>query len=111
EQADIRADRSDVGEELEVVLQAVELARGRGAHRALSAFQLHARIHATPLADAVELAEAAFEDRFEPGDVAVALGGARIEFRQLRAGPEPLLEAHGLALGAVEHALLAEDDH
>src|SRR3546814_1078330 len=77
------ADRTDIGEELQVVLQPVEFARGGGAHRALRALELDPGIHAAALADAVELAEAALEDRFQPADVAVALAGAGVELGQI----------------------------
>src|SRR5690606_33067860 len=111
EQADVRRDRTDVGEEFQVALQAVEFARGRRAHRALRALELDPAVDAAALADAVELAEAALEYGLEPADLAVAFGGAGIELGQLGAGPETFLEAVGLAIGAVEHALLAKDDH
>src|SRR3546814_17113084 len=63
EQADVGADRTDVGEELEFALEPVELARGGHAHRPLRTLELHAAVDAAALADAVEVAEAAFEDR------------------------------------------------
>src|SRR3546814_8733245 len=61
--------------------------------------------------DAVEVAEAAFEDCLEAARVAAAALRAGVELGQVRARPEALLEAVGLVLGAVEQAALAEDDH
>src|SRR5207342_2916085 len=76
EQADIGADRADAGEEFEVVLEPVQLARRGRAHRALRAFELDAAIDTLALADAVELTEAAFEDRFQAFRDAAAFAGA-----------------------------------
>src|SRR3546814_6161828 len=63
------------------------------------------------LADAVEVAETAFEDRLQATRVAATALRAGIELGKVRTGPEALLEAVGLVLGAVEQAALAEDDH
>src|SRR3546814_7116315 len=89
----------------------VELARGGHAHRPLRTLELHAAVDAAALADAVEVAEAAFEDCLEAARVAAAALRAGVELGQVRARPEALLEAVGLVLGAVEQAALAEDDH
>src|SRR5690606_15927706 len=111
EQADVGTDRTDVGEELEVALQPVELARGGHAHRALRAFELDPAVDAATFADAIELAEAAFEDRLQPARVAPPALRAGVQLGQVGTGPEPLLETVGLVLGAAEQAALAEDDH
>jgi hypothetical protein len=111
DQADVRRGRTDVRQQLEVVFEAVDLARTGRAHRALRAFKLHARVHALALAQAAEFAEAGFEDGFQAADRAAALGGAGIQLGQFRAGPEALLEALGFLLRACDHAALAEDDH
>jgi hypothetical protein len=111
EQAHVRTDRADIGQEFEVAFQAIELARGGRAHAALRAFQLHACVDAAALADAVELAHAAFEDRLEPFDVAAALGRVGVQLGQLGTGPEALLEIVSFLLCAIQHALLAQDDH
>src|SRR3546814_12568214 len=63
------------------------------------------------LADAVEVAETAFEDRLQATRVAATALRAGIELGKVRTGPEALLEAVGLVLGAVEQAALAEDGH
>src|SRR5690606_39985944 len=52
-----------------------------------------------------------FEDRLQAARVAAAPLGTGVELGKVRAGPEALLEAVGLVLGAVEQAALAEDDH
>src|SRR3546814_19067858 len=63
------------------------------------------------LADAVEVAETAFEDRLQATRVAATALRAGIELGKVRPGPEALLEAVGLVLGAAEQAALAEADH
>src|SRR3546814_6126368 len=85
EQADVGTDRTDVGEELEVALQPIELARGGHAHRPLRALELHAAVDAAALADAVEVAEAAFEDCLEAARVAAAALRAGVELEIGRA--------------------------
>src|SRR5690606_15352085 len=104
-------DRADVGEEFQVVLEPVEFARGGRAHRALRALQVDPAVDAATLADAIELAEAAFEDRLQAADLAIALGGAGVKLGQLGPGPEAFLETVGFAIGAIKDALLAENDH
>src|SRR3546814_7157866 len=84
ERAEGGADRSDVGEELEVALQPVELARGGHAHRTLRAFELDAAVDAAALADAVEVAETAFEDRLQATRVAATALRAGIELGKVR---------------------------
>ena len=63
------------------------------------------------LAQAVELAEPGFEDRLQAGDQAIPVGGARVQLRQVGAGPEAVLELLGAAVRDLVGARLAEDDH
>src|SRR3546814_6722890 len=85
--------------------------RCRRANRTLRACGLGAAVAAAALADAVEVAETAFEERLQATRVAATALRAGIELGKVRTGPEALLESVGLVLGAVEQAALAEDDH
>src|SRR5690606_39348180 len=80
-------------------------------HRALRTLELGTRVEAALLAQPRELAEARFEDRLQPADATVAVGGGAVELAQVGARPEPALEVVGLAVGVPEDARLAEDDH
>src|SRR5687768_5179442 len=73
DEADVRRGGTEVREQLQVVLEAVDLARERRPHRALRAFELRARVDALLLPQAREFAEAGLEDRLEPRDDAVAV--------------------------------------
>src|SRR5690606_9405475 len=95
EQADVGRVRTDVGEEFEVVFEAVGLARELRAHRPLRAFELRARIDAALLPLPRELAETDLENRLEPDDAAVLGGRIAEQRRQIGTGPETLLEFVG----------------
>src|SRR5690606_34132843 len=76
-----------------------------------SALQLCPAVVATLVAQAGELAEAGLEDRLQPADNSVAVGGGRVQLDQVRAGPEPVLEFVRFLVGALEGAQLAENDY
>src|SRR4029077_1305919 len=103
-------DRTDVGEELEVLLEPVDLTRLRHTHAALRTFEHRSRIHLPALAQAREFAESGLEDALDAGDLLTVRGDLAEQAGQVGAGPETLLELVGAAHGPAEHRLLAEDD-
>src|SRR6185369_6425301 len=81
EQADIRADRADVGEEFQILFEPIQFTRERHAHAALRAFENRALIHLpAALPQAREFAEARLEDAFDAVD-ALAIRGDFAEQR------------------------------
>src|SRR5690606_20807468 len=109
EQAHIGAGRTDRGQQLEVLLQAVHLADHRRAHGVLCTFHHGTRIRELALALAREFAEARLEDAGH-ADRFASLGDFLEERGHLRAGPEALLELVTLVEGTVEYRPLPEDD-
>src|SRR5690606_39949975 len=78
-------------------------------HHCYSHSDHHRPLHSSPTRRSSDLTR--LEDRLQAADPAVAVGGGRIKLAQVGAGPEPVLEVVGLAVGLAVDARLAEDDH
>ncbi|CEE76723.1 hypothetical protein XAC2852_590072 [Xanthomonas citri pv. citri] len=111
DQADVRRSGADVGQQFEIAFELIDFTGERGAHGALCAFQLHARIQTAAVAQTRELAKAAFEHRLQTADGPVAVGCRGVQLGQIRTGPEAVFELVRLAVGLLERTRLAENDH
>ena len=107
EQADVRADRADRGQEVQPRFQPVHLTLVRGAHGAPCAVERRLRVAAA--AQLQEFAHAGFEDALLHAGLAARIRGLLVELLQFGAAPELPLELLGLALGPLDRETLLED--